>query len=157
MPRWLPQILFHKMELNPAKCKEMFINFLPNSINHIVIGNNVIEQVENYKIFIGVIINNELQWNNHADFILKKASKKLYSLRILCRVGVAQDNILKVFLSTVRPVLEYAVPVWQAIVDYLSDVVEGVQKRALRLIFPVTEFLFGGLANSKYSKTKEKK
>ena len=136
------------MELNPAKFKEMFINFLPNSINHIVIGNNVIEQVENYKIFIGVIINNELQWNNHADFILKKASK-LYSLRILCRVGVAQDNILKVFLSTVRPVLEYAVPVWQAIVDYLSDVIEGVQKRALRLIYPVTEFLFGGLASSK--------
>ena len=140
------------MKLNPAKCKEMFINFLPNSINHIVIGNNVIQQVENYKIFIGVIINNELQWNNHADFI-----KKLYSLRILCRVGVAQDNILKVFLSTVRPVLEYAVPVWQAIVDYLSDVIEGVQKRALRLIYRVTEFLFGGLANSKYSKTKEKK
>ena len=145
------------MKLNPAKCKEMFINFPPNSINHIVIGNNVIEQDENYKIFIGVIINNELQWNNHAEFILKKASKKLYSLRILCRVGVAQDNILKVFLSTVRPVLEYAVPVWQAIVDYLSDVIEGVQKRALRLIYPVTEFLFGGLASSKYSKTKEKK
>ena len=27
---------------------------------------------------------------------------------------MAQDNILEVYLSTVRPVLEYAVPVWQA-------------------------------------------
>ena len=49
------------MKLNAAKCKEMFINFRPNSnssLNHIVIGSNVIEQVENYKIFIGVIMNN---------------------------------------------------------------------------------------------------
>ena len=87
------------MKLNPAKCKEMFINFLPNSnssLNHIVMGNNVIEQVENYKI-LEVIINNELKWNNRVDFIVKKASKKLYSLRILCRAGVTQDNILKSF------------------------------------------------------------
>ena len=106
MPRYLPQILSHNMKLNAAKCKEMFINFRPNSnssLNHIVIGSNVIEQVENYKIFIGVIMNNELKWNNHVDFFVKKAGKKLYSLRILCRAGVAQDNILKVFLSKVTP------------------------------------------------------
>ena len=49
---------------------------------------------------------NELEWNHPCiDFIVKKASKKLYSLRILCRAGVAQDNILKVYLSTVRHVL----------------------------------------------------
>ena len=44
---------------------------------------------------------------------------------------MAQDNILEVYLSTVRPVLEYAVPVWQAIPDYmyLFDVIKGVQKR----------------------------
>ena len=37
--------------------------------------------------------------------MVKKASRKLYSLRILCRADVAQDNILKVYLSTARPVL----------------------------------------------------
>ena len=102
------------MKLNPAKCKEMFINFLHisnSSLNPIVMGNNIIELVKNYKI-LGVIVNNELEWNNNVDFIVKKASKKLYSLRISCRPGVAQGNILKVYQSTVRPVLEYAVPVW---------------------------------------------
>ena len=57
-------------------------------------------------------MNNELKWNNNVDFIVKKASKKLFSLRISCRPGVAQDHILKVYLSTVRPVIEYAVRVW---------------------------------------------
>ena len=64
-------------------------------------------------------MNNQLKWNNDVDFIVKKASKKLYSLRILCRAGVAQDKILKVYLSTVRLVLEYAVSVWQAIPEVL--------------------------------------
>ena len=46
--------------IKPAKCKEMFINFLHNSNsypNPIVIGNSIIERVENYKI-LGVIMNN---------------------------------------------------------------------------------------------------
>ena len=44
---------------------------------------------------------------------------------------MVQDNILKVYLSTVRPVLEYSISVWQAIPDYLFHVIKTVQKRGL--------------------------
>ena len=47
--------------------------------------------------------------------------------------------MLKVYLSTVRSVLEYAVPVWQNIPGYLSDAIEVVQKRALKIIYPEGE------------------
>ena len=68
---------------------------------------------------------------------------------MLRRAEVAQDNILKVYLSTVRrPVLEYAVPVWEAILGYLFDVVKRVQLRALRIIYPEA------LGNSKHNKTR---
>ena len=52
---------------------------------------------------------------------------------------MAQDNILiiKVYLSTVRPVIEYAHG--RLIPDYLSDVIERVQRRALRKIYPEVE------------------
>ena len=40
------------------------------------------------------------------------------------RAGVSKTIILKV--TTIRPVLEYAVPVWQSISDYLVDVIESV-------------------------------
>ena len=56
---------------------------------------------------------------------------------MLCRAGVAQDNILKVYLSTVRPVIEY--DDGRLIPDYLSDVIERVQRRALRKIYPEAE------------------
>ena len=39
-------------------------------------------------------------------------------------------------LALVRSILEYGSPVWAALPDYLSDVVEGVQRKALRIVFP---------------------
>ena len=95
----------------------MHINFLRNSnclINQIIIGGKVIKRVNTYKI-LGVIMDNDLKWNCHVDYIIKKARKKLYSLRVLRRARVSQLNILRIYLSTVRPVLEYAVPVCQNI------------------------------------------
>ena len=52
----------------------MFINILYNSnclLDPIVVGNNIIEWLESYKI-LRVIMNNELKWNNHVLFIVKK-------------------------------------------------------------------------------------
>ena len=47
--------------------------------------------------------------------------------------------MLKVYLAIIRPILEYAVPVWQAIPEYLSQKIESVQKRALKIIKPGEE------------------
>ena len=128
----------HNMSLNPLKCKEMVINFLNNNdsiMRPFVIGSNVVERVTNYKL-LGVQLSEDLKWNKHVDYIYKKACKKLYSPRVLRRAGVEQRNILKVYLTTIRPVLEYAVPIWQAIPDYLSGRIESIQTMALRIIFP---------------------
>ena len=73
-------------------------------------------------------------WNGTAT--TAKASKKLYALRLLKRAGVQEQDMLKVFRSSVRPILEYAVQVWQDIPDYLSDRIESVQKRAFIIIYP---------------------
>ena len=55
-------------------------------------------------------------------------------------VGVKESRrglaILKVYLTTNRPVLEYAIPVWQAIPDYLSNKIKSLQKRVLHIVFP---------------------
>ena len=73
-------------------------------------------------------------WNGTAT--TAKASKNLYALRLLKRAGVQEQDVLKVFRSSVRPILEYAVQAWQDIPDYLSDRIESVQKRAFKIIYP---------------------
>ena len=42
--------------------------------------------------------------------------------------------------TVVRPALEYAAPVWQNIPDFLSYKIESIQKRAMRIMFPLMNF-----------------
>ena len=65
-------------------------------------------------------MDNELKCDCHVDYIIKKACKKLYPLRVLRGARVSQPNILRIYLSSVRPVLEYAIPMWQNIPPCLS-------------------------------------
>ena len=128
----------HNMKLNPKKCKEMLINFMQNdnfTTRPIVLGNNTVERVTTYKL-LGIIISNDLKWSEHIDYISKKASKRLYSLRILEKVNVNRDGILTVYLTTIRPILEYGVQVWQDIPEFLSNKLELIQKSALHIIYP---------------------
>ena len=54
-----------------------------------------------------------------------------------CWFSHGRSHILKVYLSNVRSVLEYAAQVWQDIPAYLSDAIESIQRRPLRvIIFP---------------------
>ena len=75
----------HNMKLNPKKCKEMLINFKQNdnfTTRPIVRGNNTVECVTTCKL-LGIIIINNLKYNEHINYISKKASKRFYSLSIL--------------------------------------------------------------------------
>ena len=65
------------------------------SSRSIVICCNKVEGVNTYKLLV------VLRWVHHFEYISKNASKHLYSLRIIKRVGVASDSILRVFLTTI--------------------------------------------------------
>ncbi len=78
-----------------------------------------------------------ITWKVHVENIISKASIRVYLLYQFKRAGVSQNDLLNVFLSVIRPVLEYACPVWHTnLTQYLSEHIETVQKRALRVIFP---------------------
>ena len=59
-------------------------------------------------------ISQDLTWNK-LDNIVKKAGKRLYILYQLKRAGITQKDLVSVYVSVVRPVLEYACPVWHNI------------------------------------------
>ena len=71
------------------------------------------------------------------DNIVKKAGKRIYMLYQLKRAGVNQADLVTIYISVVRPVVEYACTVWSTNLPvYLSDNIEIIQKRAVRAIFP---------------------
>ena len=126
------------MKINSKKCKEMIINFMqciPFLLVPLTVGGSVIERVVTYKL-LGVYISDDLSWNVHIEHIVKKANKRLYALRALKKSGLTITQLVQVYCSIVRSVLEYACPVWAALPKYLEDAIESVQKRALRIVLP---------------------
>ena len=102
----------------------------------IVIDNQTVNIVKHAKL-LGVIVSNDLKWILHVNAICKKASKRLYALRLLRRNAFPDSVLVKVYCTCVRPILEYACEVWHNNLPvYLSNQVEQIQKRALRIIFP---------------------
>ena len=87
-----------------------------------------------------VYISNDLKWPLHADYIIKKENQRLYSLRILKQCGAPPVSLAKVFVTIVRPILEYAVSVWQNIPEFRASTIENIQKRAMRFIFPTHDY-----------------
>ena len=56
-------------------------------------------------------------------------------LRTLKRVGLGTNHLVLVYYSIVRSIVEYALPVWAAIPLYLDELIESVQRKALKIIF----------------------
>ena len=59
---------------------------------------------------------------------MQKGNRRLYSLRVLKQCVAPPASLAKVYTTIVRPVLEYAGPVWQNIPDFLSYKIESIQK-----------------------------
>ena len=58
----------------------------------------------------------------------------LYQLK---RAGISHLDMVTVYIRVVRPVLEYACPLWHTnLPKYLSDSIVLIQIRALKSIFP---------------------
>ena len=66
---------------------------------------------------------------------MSKASRKLYTLCILKKCKTPIEDMVTVFCCYIRPVLEYACPVWHtSLTEAQANKLEFVQKRALRII-----------------------
>ena len=79
----------------------------------------------------------DLSWNAHVDDIISKARKRVYMIFQLKRAGVNQNNLIRIYVSVIRPVVAYACPVWHTnLLKYLSDNIEIITKTSLKTIFP---------------------
>ena len=126
------------MKLNCPKCKDLIISFAKEcpELDRIFIQDYELTPVSSVKI-LGVHVSADLKWNVRISYIVAKASKRLYFLRLLKRAGVDQQSMLTVYTTCIRSVLKYGCQVWNFNApQYLSEEVERIQKRALRLICP---------------------
>ena len=126
----------NKMSLNPPKCASMEISFAKNPPDppQILLEDQCLKAVNSVKL-LGVIIQNDLKWDSHIADTIKRANQKLYMLRLLKKHNLPCNDLLTIYRSYVRPILEYGAPVWNgALTRHQRESLEKIQKRALRII-----------------------
>jgi ribonuclease P/MRP protein subunit RPP40 len=81
---------------------------------------------------LGVLISNDLEWSNHVNSAVNKANQKLGQIKHSFQY--LDEKMLKLlFVSLVRPHLEYTALVWNPHWQYDKDKLEKVQQRATRV------------------------
>jgi len=77
----------------------------------------------------------------HVDVITSNAESCLYFLKQLRRAEIPTRDLLHFYTTVVRPVLEYACPVWHSgLTVAQSDLLESMQKRAIRIVYSDADY-----------------
>ena len=82
-----------KMKLNLEKCKEMLLDFCKyrTCIPSLKFNDTSLERVPSFKL-LGLWIDNNLKWQTNTDYIIRKAVKRLFLLKVLKKYGAYQTN-----------------------------------------------------------------
>ena len=101
------------LELNVSKTKELIIDFRRNKNikEDLIIKGEKIEQVNCYK-YLGVTIDSNLQWNEHAKVVKNKMNRRMYFLRKLGQLKVDRDLCTLFFKSVIQSVLVFCIAAW---------------------------------------------
>ena len=122
--------------------KELIIDFAKDKQEFppLIINSVAVDRVSSARV-LGLIVQDNMNWNEHVNNVVKKAGKRLYMLRVLKRSNADTNTLITVYTTIIRPVLEYACQVWHFnIQEYLSEDIEKIQRRALRISLPLMSY-----------------
>ena len=99
--------------LNVSKTKEVVIDFRKKKekIIPISISGEDVEIVSTYK-YLGVVIDNKLNWGQHIDKVFKKTQSRLFFLRKLRSYNVCNRMLLMFYQTVVSSVMTFALVCW---------------------------------------------
>ena len=99
-----------------------------------------VDRVMTFKL-LGIRVSSDLKWADHVNAIVSKAAARLHFLKLLKRAGAPVTDLLHFYTAIVRPVLEYACPVWHSgLTAGQSNAIENIQKRAIRMIYSDSDY-----------------
>jgi len=129
-----------QMNIN-SKTKEMLIGSISKDPPpHLMLCGATVDRVMTFKL-LGIRVSSDLKWADHVNAIVSKAAARLHFLKLLKRAGAPVTDLLHFYTAIVRPVLEYACPVWHSgLTAGQSNAIENIQKRAIRMIYSDSDY-----------------
>ena len=133
--KWAKQWL---VKFNPAKTDVMF--FTLNKNTHvrpsIFFQNTQLNYVQTHK-HLGVTLSEDGTWHQHITNIAASASKVLGTMRLL-KFKLKRKTLNQIYISYLRPIIEYASIVWDNCTNYEKDLLEKIQYDAARIVTGLT-------------------
>ena len=122
------------LTFNGSKCKQMLLSRKkkPTVCIPMVLNGQPLQIFNSFK-YLGLMISSDLGWSTHIQYICSKAKKMLSILYRQFSSNATESTMVKLYLSQVRPLLEYGVEVWHPYLSKDTQALENVQKFALRI------------------------
>ena len=125
-----------KMILNKKKTKVMIFNFTEKYkfTTHLKLNTETLEVVNKAKL-LGVIITDDLKWDENTEYLVKKANSRMELLRKVASFTSSIDDKKTIYIQYVRSILEQSCQVWHSsLTQENREDLERVQKSAVRII-----------------------
>jgi hypothetical protein len=130
--RWL-------VKFNPSKTDIMVFS-ANNQQNDLIFDfNSTLIQTVNTHKHLGVIFSCDCKWTKHINTIIERASKQLNILRKL-KFKLNRQYLENIYITFIRPILEYGSEVWDNCGAVNSDRLEKVQTEAARIVTGLTSY-----------------
>ena len=118
------------LTVNVSKCKQMSFSWREIRHRQYNLNGTDLDSVTEFRD-LGVLVDNKLRFNLHIQNIVGKAKAALGFMKRWSREFNDAYVTKLLFMTIVRPILEYASPVWSPYYDVHSDAIESVQKQFL--------------------------
>ena len=125
----------NKLSLNISKSN--FVIFHPpqkkvNDPIKLYVNNTLLEE-KNHVKYLGIMMDNNLNWKSHATYIAKKIKRSIGILSKL-RYYVTLDTLISLYFALLYPFLIYGILIWGNTYPTNIKPLFILQKRAIRLI-----------------------
>ena len=123
----------NKLSLNVTKTNYMVFGKKNNNSSEIIkFNNHTIERMSTAK-FLGVIVDEKLNWSFHVSHVCKKLSKSISIIKKVKNI-LNSDTLKTLYNSLILPYINYCCQVWGNTSKYLIKKVVILQKRVVRII-----------------------
>ncbi|XP_051789625.1 uncharacterized protein LOC127529603 [Erpetoichthys calabaricus] len=102
------------LHLNTSKTKELVVDFRRTRplMDPVIIRGDCVQRVQTYK-YLGVQLDDKLDWTDNTDSLCKRGQSRLYFLRRLASFNICNKMLQMFYQTVVVSALFYAVVCWR--------------------------------------------
>ena len=129
------------VSFNPSKSESIIFSRKHDRPFHppLNMDQQAINEVTSHK-HLGLIFSNDCNWHEHIDYVKTKAWFRINIMRKL-KFQLDRKSLETIYISFVRPLLEYADVVWDNCTQYESNELEKIQNEAARIVTGATKLV----------------